>query len=170
MAIESEYFTPAALAYLRTRGIDPDLAARYGVREDRGAIVWPTVDADGKPSPRRRALHGAGPKVLAVAGSSLGISWLAGRPSTVASAVLVTEGESDALSALTALAMVEPDAHGPAALAHRYLSGGAVASIPGTSCPAGRLVDELAGVGARECVLAFDCDPAGRKATEIVLS
>ena len=68
-AASTACFTSAGIAYFKTRGIDPGLAARYGVYEDRGAIIWPTVDADGNPSPRRLTLNGDGPKVRAAAGS-----------------------------------------------------------------------------------------------------
>ena len=95
-------FGSAALAYFKARGIDAELAARVGVHEEAGTIVWPTVDADGHPSPRCRALNGSGPKVRGAAGASLGVWWPAGPPEPDG-AVLLCEGESDALAALSAL-------------------------------------------------------------------
>ena len=68
-------FSETAVGYLRERGIVPDVAARVGVREEAGAIVWPTVDGEGRPSPRRRILTGDGPKVRGEAGRSLAPWW-----------------------------------------------------------------------------------------------
>ena len=154
-------FTPAGLAYFKARGIDPALAARLGVEEEAGAIVWPTIDADGRPSPRRRSLNGSGPKVRGATGASLGLWWPTG-PSQSGGAVLLCEGESDALAALSALAGDEPDPDGAAAFAGRYVA--AVASVPGTGFPPDRLVKAMRVVRPSEVLLAFDGDAPGEKA------
>ena len=143
---------------MKARGIDPVIAERCGVREENGAIVWPTLDPDGKPSPRRRSLNGAGPKVRGAAGGKLAAWWPMGRPGSV-DAVLICEGESDALAALTAFATSDADDRGPAF---------AVTSVPGTGFPRERLAAELRDVGASEAILAYDGDMAGRKAAERV--
>ena len=156
-------FGPAGLAYLKARGIDPDVAARIGAREDRGELVWPTVDVDGRPAPRRRTLNGAAVKVRGAHGVSPGLWWPAGPPrQTDGTAVLLCEGESDALAALTALELDDPADNGATHLARRYIS--AVAAMPGTSFPRDRLVAALRTLGVREVVLALDADEAGRRA------
>lgn len=127
------------------------------MREDNsGAIVWPTVDAEGVLSPRRRRLgESSGPKTRGGSGRSLGVWWPRGRPACVSGPgglgdVICAEGESDALAAVTALGSY------PAA----------VASIPGASFPAGRLAVELRAVGATVAALAFDGDMAGGMAAD----
>lgn len=143
-------FSEAGAAYLTARGIDMQIAWDCGVREASSAIVWPTRDADGRLSPRRRRLaEGPGPKVRGMSGRTLGVWWPLGRPTDAHLAdVMVCEGESDALSALSALAGAD-DA---------FVR---VASIPGASFPARVLADELLVVGARVAALAFDGDLAG---------
>ncbi len=144
-------FSPQAVAYFAARAIDPRIAWNCGVREDRGAIVWPTVDADGQPSPRRRRLgDGPGPKCRGAAGRTLGVWWPRGRPDDARGPsglgdVLACEGESDAMAAVCVLGGLPV----------------AVASIPGASFPARRLVDDLLAAGATVAALAFDGDMAG---------
>src|SRR5215211_5404389 len=98
-------YPDVALTYFRERGIRPALAARLRVEERDGGLIWPTVDADGHPSPRRRSLNG-GVKVRGEAGRSPGLWWPLGRPER-APLVLLCEGESDALSALSTLSAKE---------------------------------------------------------------
>lgn len=149
-------FSERATRYFEVRGIDPRTAFDCGVREQGGAIVWPTVDADGNPSPRRRRLgDGPGPKCRGAAGRTLGVWWPRGRPQnatgpTGVGDVLVCEGESDALAAVTVL--------GGLAVS--------VASIPGASFPLRVLVHELWKAGARVAALAFDGDMAGANAAD----
>lgn len=146
--------SPAA-AYLTARGIDRRLAWKCGVRADADAIVWPTVDADGKPSPRRRRLtDGPGPKVRGDAGRTLGVWWPAGRPDRVTGDVLICEGESDAMAALSAL--------------HGRPEHVDVASVPGCGFPVRVLTRELQGVGATVVALAFDGDIAGAMTSDRV--
>jgi len=158
-------FNAAALAYFKARGIDPQLAARLGVREDRGELVWPCPDAEGRPAPRRRSLNGGGAKVRGARGASTGLWWPSGPPPP-GRAVLLCEGESDALAALTALELDQADPDGAVRFAREYV--GAVASMPGTSFPRPRLAEALRKVGAREVLVALDADQAGdRAATEV---
>lgn len=156
--MSSPRFSAAGAAYFKVRGIDPEMASRCGVREENGAIVWPTVDADGAPALRRRSLNG-GPKVRGPAGATLGVWWPTGPPDP-GRVVLVAEGESDALAALSALARDEQEAE--ARIARDAVT---VASVPGTGFPADRLVRALCDAGAPEAILALDGDAAGRAAT-----
>lgn len=155
-------FSDAGLAYLREHAIDPAIAERVGVREEDGALVWPTVAADGRPSLRRRSLVG-GPKVCGETGAPLAAWWPRGRPTTAGALVLVAEGEADALAACCARESSETDPDG----AVRFLRDavGAVVGVPGTSFPPDRLLNELREAGATHAVLALDADEAGRRAT-----
>lgn len=140
-------FTQRGTDYLRARAIDDRLAYECGVREDNGAIVWPTVDAAGKLSPRRRRLgEGGGPKVRGLAGRTLGVWWPLGRPERIEGDLLICEGESDAMAAVSALG------------AWAALS---VASITGTGFRTSVLVAELLDIHATVAALAFDGDMAG---------
>lgn len=150
-------FSPTALGYFAGHAIDPHLAWQCGVREHRGDIVWPTVDAEGRGSPRRRRLaDGPGPKVRGLAGRSLGVWWPLERPLSVGSAdVVVCEGESDAMAAAS------------------LLNGSTAVFVASGHVPATVLAAELRDVGAGVAALAFDGDMAGgrtadRLATELV--
>lgn len=150
-------FSVPAMAYFANHAIDPRLAWECGVRERGGDIVWPTVDADGRLSPRRRRLaDGPGPKVRGLTGRSPGVWWPLGRPLSVGDAdVVVCEGESDAMAAASLLGRSET-----------------VSAIAGHVRPA-VLAAELHDVGAGVAALAFDGDMAGgrtadRLATELV--
>ncbi len=154
-------YSDAALVYMREHGILPALAKRVGVREEPGALVWPTDDADGQPAPRRLTLNGTGPKVRGEAGRSLGVWWPGGRPKR-AESVLVCEGESDALAALSTLVSSEEDTDGSVSFLRGLIGG--VLSLPGTGFPPERLVEGLSSVGAGFVALALDADEAGRRA------
>jgi hypothetical protein len=136
-----------AREYFRSHAIDPEVAASVGVYQDGGEIVYP--------GDRRRSLNG-GAKVKGPAGKPLVPWWASGRPEGEAM-TLVTEGESDALAALSALPHAPPAAG---------LGDLPVVAIPGTGFPPARLADELAAVGCRQAWLAFDADDAGRSYTE----
>ncbi len=144
-------FSETVTSYLTVRAIDPAVAWSVGVRERNGTLIWPTVDADGEPSPRWRRLGDTrGPKTRGAAGRTLGVWWPKGLPDLAHGPgglgdVLVCEGESDALAAVCALGSYPV----------------AVASIPGASFPGARLVAQLHAAGASVAALAFDGDMAG---------
>jgi hypothetical protein len=140
-------FSPIALDYFRTHGIDPEIPARLGVRERDGEIVFPCIGPDGA-FERRRPLNGN--RTLQPPGVSLALWWPAGKPRE--RHALVCEGESDALAAITALRTAPlPDFHELP-----------VTAIPGTGFPADRLGADLQAAGVREAWLCFDADRAGR--------
>ena len=144
-------FSAVALDYFGARAIDPELAASCGVREVEGKLVFPYRAPDGASFDRLRSLNG-GP-VKQPPGQPLALWWLPrGRPETAA-AVLVCEGESDAM------AVLEP-------LCDSHFASLEVVAIPGTGFPAHRLTEELAAVGIREAFLALDADDAGRSYAE----
>src|SRR4029077_5135740 len=93
-------FTAAAFRYFAAHGIDPSLAASLGVRERSCALVFPCCDANGA-FERVRPLGDGPAKVRQPRGRALCCWWPAGRDDRAA--VLVCEGESDALAALTAM-------------------------------------------------------------------
>jgi hypothetical protein len=153
-------FTERALGYLRDHAIDPQVALDAGVREDPVELVFPNVDDRGgyvrrRPWPR----PGETAKVLQPGGRSLGLWWPLGRPEPGAAAVLVCEGESDALAGVTALRDAPP-ASG--------FAGVAVCAIPGTSL-ARHLGEHLAPLAVQEAFLALDADEPGRMATEAAI-
>jgi hypothetical protein len=133
-----------AAAYLAEHAIDPAIAEEVGVRVESDALIFP--------GGRVRSLNGAGPEVRQPKGRPLAAWWPRGRPDE-ASLVLVTEGESDGLAAVSWLPAT-PDCAG--------LRGLPVVAIPGTGFPIARLVEELCEVGAHEVVLGLDADRAGR--------
>ena len=151
----SAAYSQAARDYFASHAIDPELAARCGVREAAGSLVYPCRAADGTSFDRLRSLNGAGPaKVKQPPGRPLALWWPLRRPRG-AEAVLVCEGESDALAAL------EP-------LAESRFAAPAVVAVPGTGFPARRLAEQLGEVGARVAFLALDADEAGRGYAEKV--
>lgn len=147
-------WTQPAVDYFRAHAIDPAVAAECGVAEKDGALVFTVTRPDGSTFERRRPLNGPA-KVIQPAGEPLTLWWPQGRPDST-DAVLVGEGESDELAALSALRCTPVGCY-------RDLK---VAAIPGTGFPVARLADELAAVGARQVALALDADEAGRSYTE----
>ena len=148
-------WSEAALEYFVAHAIDPAVAHAAGVSGSNGAIHYPYVDAAG-PFERVRQLDGD-VKTRQPKGRGLCCWWPAGRPGR-AERVFVTEGESDALAALTALA--GDTSH---AAAGEVLAGLAVVCVPGASFPADRLAAELREVDAKVAILASDADEAGDK-------
>jgi DNA primase len=143
-------FSLRARRYFANHAISPRVAWDCGVREGTGGLLWPTVDAHGQSAPRLRRWGDVKPKVVGIKGRTLGVWWPLGSP-VEPHDVLVCEGESDALAAVSALA-------GDARVC--------VASLPGASFPARRLATELQRVGASVVALGFDGDLAGGAATE----
>ncbi|MFN8161376.1 MAG: AAA family ATPase [Solirubrobacterales bacterium] len=140
---------PTVAEYLAAHAIDPAVAEREGVSFEGEALVFP--------SGRRRDLNGGSAKTTQPVGQPLALAWFGGTNSQ-ASDALITEGESDALAASSALPS-SPLPH------HRDLS---VAAIPGCGFPVDRLVASLKERGITEAYLAFDGDEAGRAYAEKV--
>lgn len=141
----SNGFSPAALDYLRAHAIEPALARDADVSERDGALVYGFADADGRPYKRRYFLRSGdrrGP-----AGRKLCLGFIGGRPDGDAAAVLVCEGEGDALAAVSACAQLPL----------------VVAAAPGASMPADRAARELVDAGCERAYLAGDGDKEGRK-------
>lgn len=146
-------WSAAALGYYRAHGISPDVAAACGVTEHGGALSYPNVGDDGTPYQRVRSLNRN--RTYQPRGVPLAPWWPAGRP-THQVAALVTEGEPDALSALTAIRGSRS----------RLLGNIAVVSVPGTGFAAAALGQHLDAVGMSNVWLAYDNDDAGRTAAE----
>ena len=140
--------TPAR-RYFQSRAIDPRIAFEAGVRPGRN------TNELAFPNGRRRVLDAG--RVLQAKGKPLEVWWLMDRQPD-AKTVLVCEGESDSLAALTALAKA-PGVSG--------LNGLPILCVPGTGFPIGRLVDALLNWNMKHALLATDPDDAGEKfATE----
>ena len=142
-----------ALAYFRTHAIAPEAAAACGVVEHGGRLSYPNVRDDGTIFYRVRDLELG--RTLQPRGEPLTV-WCPSGVSRRSLAALVTEGESDALAALTAIRGSRS----------RTLQGVAVVSVPGASFPVARLADHLAAAGVSSVWLAYDADTAGERATE----
>jgi hypothetical protein len=153
-------WSPEALAYFAEHAVDPDVAALAGVTETTVGLVFPTVDADAFAAPRVRRLRGDGPKVAGPRAVRPGVWWPIGAPLGGTGVVVVTEGESDALAVWSA---AWRSSGRTAEVLAKELAG--VASIPGTSFPADRLVSAVASADVTDVVLALDGDDPGRKST-----
>lgn len=144
-------YSAAALAYFRDHAVDPDVAAQVGVLERAGSLVYTyAAGEDGSTYQRTYALSpNGGPRARQPAGQGLTL-W---RPTErLGPTALVCEGESDALSAITALSRApRPEL--------RQLP---VFAVPGTGYPARRLSEDLRALDVVDALLAFDADEAGR--------
>lgn len=134
-----------ALTLFRERAIDPDVAASAGVTEDisTGHLVYPTG--------KRRSLNG-GQKHDQPHGQPVKpwpLNW-----TSPASAVLVTEGETDGLAAHTAMG----DKPSP-------FAGTPILALPACTYPPERLVHGLINHRTKDAFIALDADEAGRQAT-----
>jgi len=118
----------------------------------RGELVFPYRTPDGAGFTRLRSLNGGSAKVKQPPERSLALWWPLRRPRG-AEAVLVCEGESDALAAL------EP-------LSESRFASLELVALPGTGFPAKRLAEQLVAVGTRDAFLALDADEAGRRYAE----
>jgi hypothetical protein len=136
-------FSETTLDLFKRRGINPGVALKHGVRETDEGLEFP--------GGRVRNLNGNGPKMRQPSGVPVQ-PWLPEGAPEPGDAVLVCEGETDALAALTALEFA-PDAP---------FDKPKVISLPGSSFPAERLARGLA-----QCIvyLAYDADKAGREAS-----
>lgn len=147
----SSAFSLPAQRYFAEHAIDPAIAARCGVSEATGALIYPYTSSDGRRYVRVRRLGPGKAITEQPRGEALSVWWPDGRPTRRGCAVVVCEGEPDALAALTAL-------HGP---------GGdlqvAVCCVPGASFPADRLLEDLAASSPRFVLLVPDGDDAGRE-------
>lgn len=128
-------------AYLARHGIDAAVATEVGVRVEGTRLVYPNG--------RAVNVNGDKSKVRQPAGQKLAAWWPVGKVSSPGT-VLVTEGESDALAAVTALRSVPIEG----------LRGWPVCSIPGVGYPVGRAVEDLA--DAEVVFLLLDADEPGR--------
>jgi hypothetical protein len=146
-------FSEPTLTYFREHGIDAALAAEVGVNERDGDLIYPYRDSDGA-FERVRSLAPGVAKVKQPSGRPLTCWWPLGRPTTLGT-VLVCEGESDTLAALSAIRRQQTH---PAAQA--ILGALTVVGVPGASFPVDRLAEELQ--GAESAILAGDGDKAGQ--------
>jgi hypothetical protein len=153
MSARSADWSAGALAFFRSRAISPEIAVECGVTEHNGALHYPNVSEDGTPFCRERPLRGRGTRQPR--GVPL-MPWWPGGTSPRSVAAIVTEGESDALAALTAIRVSRS----------RAIKGIAVVSVPGTGFGADKLAKHLVACGIETAWLAFDADDAGRAANE----
>lgn len=149
---ETALYEPNALAYFKRHAIDPVVAREVGIQANAAAISYRYSRADGTTYERRRRFEEA--KTVQPKGEPLTLWWPLKRPER-ADAVLVAEGEPDALAAVCALrgAPVGYDAL-------------PVAGIPGTGFPPAKLAAELAELGVKAAIVVMDGDDAGRKYAE----
>lgn len=133
-----------ALALFKERAIDPAVATAAGVREEGDALIYPTG--------KRRSLNG-GAKHLQSKGEALKPWWVNKKPGGP-EPVVVTEGETDGLAALTALRTPTP-------AQYERLS---IIALPGCQYPANTLAYGLSCYDATDAFLCLDGDEPGRKA------
>lgn len=131
----------AVSRYLEAHAIDPALAVELGVTAEGMRLVCPNG--------REVSVNGDKPKVRQPAGQKLAAWWPVGKVSA-SGVALVTEGESDALAALTALRSA------PIA----GLRDWPVCSIPGVGYPVTRAVEDLS--ETRVVFLLLDADKGGQ--------
>lgn len=141
-------WSDAVIEYFRAHAIDQAIAAQVGVLERNSCLVFPYQDADGA-FERVRKIGG---KTRQPSGRPLCCWWPTGRPERLET-VLVCEGESDVLAALTAVR------HASDPVPKELLGALTVVAVPGASFPADRLAEELC--GAELVILAPDADQAG---------
>lgn len=146
-------WSQTALAYFLGHAISANVATRCDVVERAGELVFPIRRSDGTYFERRRSLDG-GPKVRQPAGEPLSLWWPLSPPA-LARTVFLVEGESDALSALSAWILAWPP----------ELEAYAIGALPGTGFPVERVVEELTRIETISALLAFDGDDAGRRLT-----
>lgn len=146
-------FNRAALDYFASHAISAEVAADLGVGLKRGELSYPCGNGAGTYERRRDLVSG---KTFQPKGQPLELWWPTGRSS---GAILLGEGESDCLAALTALRAADSPPPG-------VLDGLTVAAIPGCGVSRDRAGEELRDAGAEVVYLAMDGDDAGRKAAD----
>jgi hypothetical protein len=136
--------SPEIIAYLASHGIDAVVAADVGVSVEGTRLVYPNG--------RTVTVNGDKSKVRQPAGQKLTAWWPVGKdsPSGVA---LVTEGESDALAAVTALRSAPIEG----------LRSWPVCAIPGVGYPIERAIEDLG--DAKIVFLLLDADEPGQRWT-----
>jgi hypothetical protein len=142
-----------ALAFFRSHAISAEVASACGVTERSGALCYPNLQEDGTPFWRERILREG--RTHQPPGVGLVPWWPGGKPPH-AVAVVATEGESDALAALTAIR---------ASRSH-LIRGIAVVAVPGAGYSADKLSAHLAAIGIERVWLVYDADDAGRTAND----
>lgn len=142
----------AAREYLRSHGIDLELAADCGVRSDGLNLHFPYEAPDGTKYERARSMVDG--ICRQPAGRQLDAFWPLGKASGMP--VLLCEGEADTLAAATVLQGTD----------HPILRYLCPVGLPGASAPAGRMADQLKDAKCAEVYIVLDGDEAGRKATK----
>lgn len=142
--------------YLRDHGIDLIVAEGSGVEVSQNRLLYRYERDDGSAFYRSRYLAGqhAG-KTLQPRDEPLRLFWHSGR----GRAVLLCEGEPDALSAATAILTADREANQMPI----PIDGLVLAAVPGVSMPADRAAEELRDAGAEVVYVAFDGDKPGRE-------
>lgn len=136
----------AAIDYMEARAIDPQIAAELGVKGEPPNNRARELHF---PNGRRRVLKTG--RVLQPKGKQLEAWWIPPPEEPSWEAVLVCEGESDALAVRSYLPYVVESS------GLRHLP---ILCIPGTGFPVERLRNELVG-RVREALIATDADEAG---------
>lgn len=138
-------WSDAALAFFGTRAISPEVATAAEVKENGSGLVYPHG--------RYRPYSG---HTLSKQGVRSLPWWVSGRPES-AESVLICEGETDGLAAVSALKET-PEAPG--------FRGLPVLSIPGvSSVPPNAIASNLRKYGTSEAFIGYDSDEAGKRAS-----
>ncbi len=142
--------------YLAAHNVDLAVAEGCGVEVGDWTLGYLYTRPDG--SGYRRVRHLVGDRsgrTMQPEGERLRLYWPAGRRG---GAILLAEGEPDALAALSAL---RAKGEQPP-----VLDGLGIAAVPGTGMPADRAAEELRAAGAEVVYLVLDADDAGRQAAD----
>ena len=163
-------FGQAALDYFSAHGIDPEIADALGIEGTDKGISIPYRDHMG-PITYRRRRDFAARRTFQPVGQSLEI-WT---PVADNGVLLVCEGESDCMAAISAMyeiagdALADPDEDDPREILWRRpdlpppLQGVVPIALPGAGACHTQVAD-LAAELVADCVVVLDGDDAGRKA------
>jgi Protein of unknown function (DUF3631)/Toprim-like len=169
MTSSGDVFNDAAIAYFASHAIDPKIAAQVGVGFRWGELTYPYGGNDTDPYVRARDLVNG--KTIQPKGTKLE-PWLP--VGATGAFLLVCEGESDCLAAITALyEIIDRSEDGEAIAPELYprddlpqpLKGAVPVALPGAGA-CHDLIVSRAGDRAGGMTIAFDGDPAGRNAAE----